>query len=31
VHMGGWSSDSERILFTWDRDYCDVYVLEEGE
>ena len=31
AHMGGWSGDSQSLLFTWDRDYNDIFVLEEGE
>ena len=29
IHMGGWSADSKSLVFTWDRDYNDIYVLEE--
>jgi Tol biopolymer transport system component len=30
VHIGGWSGDSERLLFTYDHDYGDIFVLETG-
>ena len=30
VHNGGWSGNSKRLLFTWDRDYADIFVLEDG-
>ena len=30
AHMGGWSGDSKKLVFTWDRDYSDIYVLTEG-
>jgi len=29
AHMGGWSSDSKSLVFTYDRDYNDIFVLEE--
>ncbi|MHC5211671.1 MAG: protein kinase domain-containing protein [Planctomycetota bacterium] len=29
IHMGGWSADSKSLVFTYDRDYNDIYVLEE--
>ena len=30
AHMGGWSSDSKSLVFTYDHDYNDIFVLEES-
>jgi len=31
VHNGGWSPDSERLVYTHDRDYGDIYELVKRE
>ena len=30
AHIGGWSPDSKRLVFTWDLDYGDIYEVVEA-